>query len=68
MNLQTPSLKYAFGESNNCRRVSKQNSHPFKVMQKDKHVNFGMVMSISHMHATLIKPIGCVAGVIEILC
>ena len=29
--------------------VSKQNSHPFKVMQKDNHVDFGVVMCISHI-------------------
>ena len=45
--------------------VSRQNSHPFKVVQKK---DFGMVMCISHIHPTFIKAIGCVPGVIEILC
>ena len=31
-------------------------------------MDFGMVMCISHMHPMLIKAIGCVTGVIEILC
>ena len=49
--------------------VSKQNPPPFKVMQKkDKHVDFGMGICISHMHPTLIKASGCVTGVIGILC
>ena len=48
--------------------ISKQNSHPFKVMQKRHNVDFGMVMCISHMHPTLIKASGCVTGVIGILC
>ena len=57
------------GRATIAERVSKQNSHPFKVMQKDNHANFGMGMCISpRMHPTLIKAIGCVTGVIEILC
>ena len=48
--------------------VSKQNSHPFKVMQKDNHVEFVMFMFISHMHPTRIKAIGYVTGVIQMLC
>ena len=39
-----------------------------KYCKKDNHVDFGMVMCISHMHRTLIKGIGCVTGVIENLC
>ena len=62
-------LKYAFGVSNNCRRGQQQNSRSFKVMQKkDNRVNFGLVMCISNMHPTLIKAIGCMKGVIEIVC
>ena len=56
------------GRATIAEGVSKQNSHPFKVMQKDNHVDFGMVMCISHMHPTLIKAIGCMTGVLEILC
>ena len=41
---------------------------PFKVMQKDNHVDFGMLMCISHMHPTLIIAIGLVTGDIAILC
>ena len=49
--------------------LSKQNSHPFKVMQKkDNQVDSCTVSCISHMHPTLIKAIGCVTGVIELLC
>ena len=36
-----------------------------KKCKKDNHANFGVVMCISHM---LIKAIGCVTGVVEILC
>ena len=47
--------------------VSKQNSHPFKVMQKKTIMwIFCMVSCISHKHPTLIKAIGCVPGVIEL--
>ena len=56
------------GRATIAEGVSEQNSHPFKVMQKDNHANFGMGMCISHMHPTLIKAIGCVTGMIEILC
>ena len=48
--------------------VSKQNSHPFKVMQKRRSLDFCMVMCISHMHSTLIKAIGYVTGLIQMLC
>ena len=51
-----------------AEEVSKQNSHPFKVMQNDNHVDFCMVSFISVIHPTLIKAIGCVKGVIELLC
>ena len=40
--------------------VSKQNSHPFKVMQIRQSCGFCMVSCISHMHPTPIKAIGCV--------
>ena len=48
-----------------------QNSHPFKVMQKDNHVDLeysSMVSCISHMDPTLNKVIGCVTVVIKLLC
>ena len=61
-------LNMHLGKATISEGVRKQNSHPFKVMQKDNHVDFGMVMCISHMHPTLIKAISCVTGVIEILC
>ena len=61
-------LNMYFGRATIAEGVSKQNSYLFKVMQKDNHVDFGMVMCISHMHPTLIKANGCVTGVIEILC
>ena len=61
-------LKYAFGVSNNCRRGQQQNSRPFKLMQNDNRVNFGLIMCISDMHPTLIKAIDCMKGVIEIVC
>ena len=48
--------------------ISKQKSHPFKVMQKRQLCGFGMVMCMSQMHSTLIKAIGYMTGVIEILC
>ena len=56
------------GRATIAEGVSKQNSHLFKVMQKDNHVDFGMVMCLSHMHPTLIKAVGCVIGVMGILC
>ena len=63
------SLKYAFGESNICRRsqLTKFTSIQSNA-KKDNHVDFGMVMCISHMHPMRIKAIGCVTGVIEIVC
>ena len=45
--------------------IQKINSHSCK---KDNYVDFSMVSRISHMHPTLIKAIGCVTGVMEILC
>ena len=33
--------------------------------KKDNHVDFCMVMCISHMHSTLIKAIGYVTGLIQ---
>ena len=45
------------GKATIAEGVSKQNSHPFKVMQKENHVDFVMVMRISHMHPRLIKAI-----------
>ena len=44
--------------------VYKIYSHSCK---KDNYVDFSMVSCISHMHPTLIKAIGCVTGVVEIL-
>ena len=61
-------LNTHFGRTTIAEGVRYQNSHPFKVMQKDTHVDFVMVMCIPHMHLTLIKAFGCVTGVIEILC
>ena len=68
-NLQTPSRKYTFGESKNCRRgqLTKFTSIQSNA-KKDNHVDFGVVMCISHMHPTLIKAIGYVTGVIQMLC
>ena len=55
------SLDMHLGRATITEGVSKQNSHLFKVMQKeDDHVDFCMVMCISHLHSTLIKPIGYV--------
>ena len=58
------------GRATIAEGVSKQNSHPLKVMQKNNnnHVDFCMVMCISHMHSTLIKAIGYVTGLIQMLC
>ena len=64
MNLQTPSLRHSWRTANDCRRVSKQNSHPFKVMQKDNHVDF-MALLISDKLPTLIN--GCLTSAIELL-
>ena len=61
-------LNMHLGRATIAEGVSKQNSHPFKVMQKDNNLDFGVVMCISHMHPMLIKAIGCVTGVMEILC
>ena len=61
-------LNMHLGRATIAEGVSKQNSNPFKVMQKDNHVDLGMSMCISHMHPTLIKAIGYVTGVIQMLC
>ena len=62
-------LNVHLGRATIAEEVSKQNSHPFKAIQKkDNHVDFGMVMCISHMHPTLIKAIVYVTGVIQMLC
>ena len=62
-------LNMHLGRATIAEGVGKQNSHPFKVMQKkDNHVAFCMVMCISHMHSTLIKAIGYVRGLIQMLC
>ena len=62
-------LKRHLGRATIAEWVSKQNSHPFKLKQKkDNHVDFCMASCISHMHSTLIKAIGFVTGVIELLC
>ena len=62
-------LNMHLGRATIAEGVSKQNSHPFKLCKKkDNLVDFGMVICISHMQPTLIKAIGCVTGVIEILC
>ena len=62
-------LNMHLGRATIAHRVSKQNLHPFKViMQKRQSCDFYMVMCSSHMHLMLIKTIGCVTGVIEILC
>ena len=55
------------GRATIAEGVNKQNSHPFKVMQKNNnnHVVFCMVLCISHMHPMLTKAIGCVTVVIE---
>ena len=62
-------LHMDFGRATLAEGVSKQNLHPFKVMQKKyNHVDYGMVMCISHMHPMLIKAVGYVTGVIQMLC
>ena len=61
-------LNRNLGRATIAGRVSTQNSHPFKVMQKDNHVDFCMVSCFSHTQPTLIKAFGCVTGVIELLC
>ena len=64
-----PFLNYAFGESNKCRSGQQTKFASIqRYAKKDNHVDFGMVMCISHMHPTLMKAVGCVTGVIEILC
>ena len=50
-------LNMFFGRATIAEGVRKQNSHPFKVMQKENHVDCVMVMRISHMHPTLVKAI-----------
>ena len=61
-------LNMHLGRATIAEGVSKQNSHPFKVMQKRQAcgVLYGNV--ISHMHSTLIKAIGYVTGLIQLLC
>ena len=62
-------LNMHLGRATIAEGVSKQNSHPFKVMQKNhNHLDFCMVMCISHMHSTLIKAIGYVTELIQMLC
>ena len=46
--------------------VNKTHNHS-KKCKKDNHVDFGIVMCISHMHPMLIKAVWCVTGV-EIFC
>ena len=48
--------------------VSKSNSHPFKVMQTIQSCGFWYGHVYLSYALTLIKAIGCVTGVIEILC
>ena len=57
-------LDMHLGRATIAEGVIKQNSHPFKVMQKGQScgVDFCMVMCISHMHSTLITAIGYVTG------
>ena len=61
-------LNMHLGRATIAEGASKQNSRPFKVMQKDNNVDFCMVMRISHMHSTLTKAIGYVTGLIQMLC
>ena len=61
-------LNMHLGRATIAEGASKQNSHPFKVMQKGNRVDVCMVMCISHMHSTLIKDIGYVTGLIQMLC
>ena len=61
-------LNMHFGRATVAEGVSKQNSHPFKVVKKRQLYGFCMVMCISHMHSTLIKAIGYVTGFIQMLC
>ena len=62
-------LNLHLGRATIAEGVSKQNSHPFKVMQKRQScVFFCIIMCISHMHFTLIKAIDYVTGVIQMLC
>ena len=58
-------LNMHLGRTTIAEGVSKQNSHPFKVMQKDNYVDFCMVICISHMHSTLIKAIGYVTVMLK---
>ena len=39
-----------------------------KECKKENHVDFCIVMCISHMHSTLTKAIGYVTAVIQMLC
>ena len=61
-------LNMHLGRARIAEGVSKQNSHSFKVMQKRQSCGFCMVMCISHMHSMLIKAIGYVTGLIQMLC
>ena len=56
------------GRATIAEGVSKQNSHPFKAMLKIHSCGFYMVMCISHMLSSLIKAIGYVTGLIQMLC
>ena len=47
-------LNMHLGGATMAEGVSKQILHSFKVMQKDNHVDFCMVMCISHKHSMLI--------------
>ena len=61
-------LNMHLGRASIAEGVSKQNLHPFKVMQKTIMWMFFTVMCISHMHPTLLKAIGYVTGVEQMLC
>ena len=62
-------LNRHLGRATLAEGVSKQNSHSLKVMQ-DRHscgILYGLVYLSYASEATLIKAIGCVTGVIELL-
>ena len=61
-------LNRKIGRATTAEGVSKQNSHPFKVMQMKIICIFVLVSFISHVYPTLINAIGCVKGIIELLC
>ena len=61
-------LNMHLGGATIAEGVSKQNSPPFKEMQKRQSWGFGKAMCISHMHPTLIKAIDYVTGVIQMFC